>query len=168
MPSRTLQVPQSHESKCLDSYITLLGCRPVSVTVTLLTLRARQDVAPPPGSYDPDFFQHAQKCLQPTAARSARHYIVCGAWCQIMQSAGVPTSLEPNCSRVAGAHPVTTAGARADILTVLQDHLLLSDGSVTHCCADTYVACRCHRGVSSRSACAEKGAQVCPAWAWRV
>ena len=56
-----------------------------------------------------------------------------------MQSAGVPTSLEPNCSKVAGAHPVTTAGARADTLTVLQDRLLLLNASVTHCCADTCV-----------------------------
>ena len=73
------------------------------------------------------------------AARSARHHILCGAWCQFMQSAGVPTSLEPICSKVAGAHPVTTAGARADILAVLQDRLLLSDASVPHCCAGTYV-----------------------------
>ena len=29
---------------------------------------------------------------------------------------------------------------RADVLCVLQDRLLLSDVSVTHCCADTYVA----------------------------
>ena len=56
-----------------------------------------------------------------------------------MQSAGMPTSPEPNCSKVAGAHSVTTAGARADILTVLQDYLLQLDASVTHCCADTYV-----------------------------
>ena len=56
-----------------------------------------------------------------------------------MQSAGVPTSLEPNCSRVAGSNPVTSAGDRAAILCVLQDRLLLSDVSVTHCCADTYV-----------------------------
>ena len=52
-----------------------------------------------------------------------------------MQSAGVPTLLEPNCSNVA----VTSAGDRADILCVLQDCLLLSDVSVTHCYADTYV-----------------------------
>ena len=56
-----------------------------------------------------------------------------------MQSAGVPTSLEPNCSRVSGSNPVTSAGDRADILCDLQDRLLLSDVSVTHCCADTYV-----------------------------
>ena len=55
-------------------------------------------------------------------------------------SAGVPTSLEPNCSRVAGSNPVTSAGDRADVLCVLQDRRLLSDVSVTHCCADTYVA----------------------------
>ena len=46
---------------------------------------------------------------------------------------------KPNCSKVAGANPVTTAGARADILTVFQDRFLLSDPSVTHFCADTYV-----------------------------
>ena len=56
-----------------------------------------------------------------------------------MQSAGMPTSPEPNCSKVAGAHPVTTACARGDIPTVLQNHLLLLDASVTHYCADTYV-----------------------------
>ena len=56
-----------------------------------------------------------------------------------MQSSGVPTSLEPNCSRVAGSNPVTSAGHRADILCFFQDRLLLSDVSVTHCCADTYV-----------------------------
>ena len=88
---------------------------------------------PPAGSSDPDFFQHAHKCPQLVAARSARHHILCGAWCQFMQSAGVPTSLEPICSKVAGAHPVTT-GVRADILTVL-----LLDASVTYCCADTCI-----------------------------
>ena len=36
-------------------------------------------------------------------------------------------------------NPVTSAGNRADILCVLQDRLLLSDVSVTHCCAQTYV-----------------------------
>ena len=56
-----------------------------------------------------------------------------------MQSAGVPTSFEPTCLKVAGSNPVTSAGDRADILCVLQDRLLLSDVSVTHCCADTYV-----------------------------
>ena len=56
-----------------------------------------------------------------------------------MKSAGVPTSPEPNCSKVAGAQPITTAGAWDDTLTVLQDCLLLSCDSVTHCCADTYI-----------------------------
>ena len=56
-----------------------------------------------------------------------------------MQSAGVPTSLEPNCSKVAGSNPVNSAGDRADILCVLQDCLLFSDVSVTHCCVDIYV-----------------------------
>ena len=51
----------------------------------------------------------------------------------------MPTALEPNCSKVAGSKPVTSAGNRADILCVLQNRLLLSDVSVTHCCADTYV-----------------------------
>ena len=97
-------------------------------------------VDPPPGSPEPDFFQHAQKCPHLAAAKSTRHNILCGTWCQVMQSAGVPTSLEPNCSRVAGSNPVTSAGDRADVLCVLQDRLLLSDVSVTHCCADTYVA----------------------------
>ena len=92
---------------------------------------------PPLGSSDPDFFQHAQKCPQLAAARSVRHHILCGAWCKVMQSTGVPTSLEPNCSKVGGADSVATAGARADILTVLQDLLLLLDASVTHCCAGT-------------------------------
>ena len=96
-------------------------------------------VDPPPGRSDPDFFQHAQKCPQLAAARSARHHILCGAWCQVMQSTGLPTSLESNCSKVSGAHLITTAGAQADILTVLQDRLLLSDASVSHYCADTYV-----------------------------
>ena len=56
-----------------------------------------------------------------------------------MQSAEVRTSLEPNCSKVAGSHSVTSAGDRADILCVLQDRFLLSDVTVTHCCADRYV-----------------------------
>ena len=56
-----------------------------------------------------------------------------------MQSAGMPTSLEPNYSKVAGSNPVTSAGDRADIVCALQDRLLLSDVSVPHCCADTYV-----------------------------
>ena len=47
--------------------------------------------------------------------------------------------LEPNCWKVAGAPLVTTAGAWADVLAVLQDRLLLSDASVTHCCGDAYV-----------------------------
>ena len=38
-----------------------------------------------------------------------------------------------------GSNPVTSAGDRADILCVLQDSLLLSDASVTHCFAVTYV-----------------------------
>ena len=45
-----------------------------------------------------------------------------------------------NCSKVAGANPVAAPGDRADILAVFQDRLLLADASVTHCCADTYVA----------------------------
>ena len=56
-----------------------------------------------------------------------------------MQSAGVPTSVEPNCSTVAGSNPVTSAGDKADTLCVLQDRLRLSDVSVTDCCANTYV-----------------------------
>ena len=116
-----------------------------------------------PGWSDPDFFQHAQKCPQLAAARSARHHILCGAWCQVMQSAGVPTSLEPNCSKVAGANLVTTAGTRAVILTVLQDRLLLSDASVTHCCADTYVERAAANEGSAAEVCAQKNAQVHPA-----
>ena len=53
--------------------------------------------------------------------------------------AGVPTSCEPNCSRVGGSNAVTSAGDRADILCVLQDRLVLSYVSVPHCCAVTYV-----------------------------
>ena len=34
---------------------------------------------------------------------------------------------------------MTSAGDREDILCVLQDRLQLSDVSVTHCCADSYV-----------------------------
>ena len=56
-----------------------------------------------------------------------------------MRSAAVPTSLGPNCSGVAGSNTVIAAGDRTDILCVLQDRLLLSDVSVTHCCADTNV-----------------------------
>ena len=56
-----------------------------------------------------------------------------------MQSARVPNSLEPNCSRVAGSDPITSAANRADILCLLQDRLLLSDASLTHCSAHTYV-----------------------------
>ena len=82
-------------------------------------------VDPPPGSSEPDFFQHAQKCPQLAAARSARHYILSETWCQVMQSAGVPTSLECICSKVAGSNPVTSVGHKADNLCVLQDHLLL-------------------------------------------
>ena len=86
-----------------------------------------------------------------------------------MQSAGVPTSLEPNCSEVAGAHLVTTAVARTDILTVLQDGLLLSDVSVTLCCADTNV----ERATATVGAAAEGRAQkqvrkCTPAWARRL
>ena len=54
-----------------------------------------------------------------------------------------------------GAHPVTTTNARADILTVLQDLLLLSDASVTHCCADTYV----ERAAATAGSAAEVRAQ---------
>ena len=110
---------------------------------------------PPLGSSDPDFFQHAQKCPQLAAARSVRHHILCGAWCKVMQSTGVPTSLEPNCSKVGGADSVATAGARADILTVLQDLLLLLDASVTHCCADSYV----ERAAATAGSAAEVRAQ---------
>ena len=49
------------------------------------------------------------------------------------QSAGVPTSLEPTYSKVAGANP------SPPLVPVLQDRLLLSDASVTKFCADTYV-----------------------------
>ena len=56
-----------------------------------------------------------------------------------MRSAAVPTSLGPNCSGVAGSNTVIAAGDRTDILCVLQDRLLLSDVSVTHCFADTYM-----------------------------
>jgi hypothetical protein len=113
-------------------------------------------VDPAPGSAAPDFFQHAQKCPQLAVARTARHNILCGAWCQVMRSAGVPTSLEPNCSKVAGARPVTAAGDRADILTVLPTRLLLSDVSVTHCCADAYVAKASTTAGSAAEARAEK------------
>ena len=97
-------------------------------------------VDPPLGSSETDFFQHAQKCPQLAGARSAHHNILCGTWCQVMQSAGMPTSLEPNCSRVAAANPVTSAGDRADVLCVPRDRLLLFNVSVTHCCADRHVA----------------------------
>ena len=96
-------------------------------------------VAPPAGSSEPDCFQHAQKSPQLAAGRSARHNVLCGTWRQVMQSAEVRTSLEPNCSKVAASNPVTSAAYRADTLCALQDRLLLSDISVTHCCADTYV-----------------------------
>ena len=98
----------------------------------------------------------AQKCSQLAAARSARHSILCETCCQVMQSAGVPTSLEPNCSRVAGSNPVTSAGDRADILCVLQDRLLLSDVSVTHCYADTFVGQAAANAGSAAEACAAK------------
>ena len=49
------------------------------------------------------------------------------------------TSLEPNCSKVAGSNPATSAGDRAHILCVVQDRPLSSDVFVIHCCADTYV-----------------------------
>ena len=124
---------------------------------------------PPPGSSEPDFFQHAQKCPQLAAARSARHNILCGTWCQVMQSAGVPTSLEPNCSKVAGSNLVTSAGDRADILCVLQDRLLLSDVSVTHCCADTYVETAAATAeFRSGGTCSKEGSQVCFARARRL
>ena len=67
-------------------------------------------VDPPPGSPEPGSFQHAEKCPHVAAAQSARHNIFCGSWCQVVQSAGVPTSLEPNCSRFAVSNPVTAAG----------------------------------------------------------
>ena len=67
----------------------------------------------------------------------------------------VPTSLEPNCSKVAGAHPVTTAGARADILTVLQDLLLLSDAFVNPRCVDTCI----ERAATTADPAAEVSAQ---------
>ena len=73
-----------------------------------------------------------------------------------MQSVGVPTSLEPNCSIVAGSDPVTSAGHRADILGILQDCLLLSNVSVTHCCADTYVKTAATTAGSAAEGCAAK------------
>ena len=39
----------------------------------------------------------------------------------------------------AGVSYARVPSQRADVLCVLQDRLLLSDVSVTHCCADTYV-----------------------------
>lgn len=66
--------------------------------------------------------------------------MVRGIWCHVMQSAEVPSSLAPNCSKPAGCNPITTAGdIEADILCVLQDRLLLSNTSVTRCCADAFV-----------------------------
>ena len=77
-----------------------------------------------------------------------------------MQSAGVPTSFEPTCLKVAGSNPVTSAGDRADILCVLQDLLLPSDVSVTHCCADTYVnAAAATAGSAAKGRAAKKVAQ---------
>ena len=84
-----------------------------------------------------------------------------------MRSAWVPTSLEPSCSKVVGAHPIATARAQDDILTVLQDHLLLSDDSVAHCCAETYVE-RAAPTAESAAEARKKVAQVCPELAGRV
>ena len=51
---------------------------------------------------------------------------------------GCPPPLSPT-ARELPDPTQSPAGDRADILCVLQDRLLLSDVSVTHCCADTYV-----------------------------
>lgn len=57
-----------------------------------------------------------------------------------MQLVGVPTSLDPNCSKLAGEQPVTSPGETADLLTILPYQLLLFDVSVTHIAANAYVA----------------------------
>ena len=72
-------------------------------------------VDPPPGSSRRDFFQHAQKCPQLATTRSARHNILCGTWCQGIQSAGVHTSIEPNCSKVAGSNPRLATGQTSSV-----------------------------------------------------
>ena len=116
-----------------------LGLSPRPMHAPRVRCGCRALIDPPPGSPEPNFFQHAQKCPQLAAARSDRHNILCGTWCRFLQSAGVPTSLKPNCSRVPGSNPATSGGDRTDVLCVLQDRLLLSIVSVAHCCADTYV-----------------------------
>ena len=122
-----------------NAFQSRLGLSPRPMHAPRVRCGCKALVDHPPGSPEPYFFQHAQKCPQLAAARSMRHNILCGIWCQVMQSAGVPT-LMLNCSRVAGSNPVDSAGDRADIFCVLRDRLLLSDVSVTRCCADTYVA----------------------------
>ena len=76
-----------------------------------------------------------------------------------MQSAGVPTSLEPNRSRVAGSNPLTSASNRADTPCVLQNRFQLSDGSVTHCCRHvcvTYLVTAAATAGSAGEVCAAK------------
>ena len=53
-----------------------------------------------------------------------------------MHLLGCPPHLSPTARK---SRDPTPSGDRADILCVLQDRVLLSDVSLTHCCADTYV-----------------------------
>ena len=135
MPPLCLMISASHANSAVTvdkgAWERMFSCERKLMRIVLAWWTPTGVVRPPPGSSDPHFFQHTQKCPQLAAAQSARHRILYGACCQVMQSAGVPASPE----RI----PSPPLVPRADILTVLQDHLLLSDASVAHCCADTYV-----------------------------
>ena len=67
-----------------DSFRIRWGCPPAPCTRYTCDAAAGPWLMP----LQPDFFQHAQKWPQLTAARSARHNIVCGTWCKVRQSAG--------------------------------------------------------------------------------
>ena len=97
------QRPHAQQQLVLQPVPVSAGSAPRALEAPRVRCGCGALVDPPPGSSGPNFLQHAQKCPQLAAARSARHNTLCGAWCQVMQSVGVPTSMEPNCSKIAEA-----------------------------------------------------------------
>ena len=117
---------------------------------------------PPPGSSEPDFSQHAQKCPQLAAARSARHNILCGTWCQVMHSLGCPPHVSPTARELGdptqSPRPATGQTSSVSSRTALCSHMF-----------PCHTAVRIHtwrRLPPERDR--KEGNQVCLARAWRL
>jgi hypothetical protein len=87
-----------------------------------------------PGNLD-----HAMTCNTLSGANTLRHEILKGIWRRSAGRAGVATSEEPELRPLRGQDRSGNFGDRGDILLVLQSALTVTDISVIHPAARTYV-----------------------------